>query len=272
MIFRKTSVAFFSLGLAVLGCSSGWAGPAKLGINLNEPGHSIPPSFYGLMTEEINYSYDGGLFAELIRNRTFQDPLPGGRTRPPLGELPQHWSVVGAASASTNEIDPVNAALPVNLRLTLSGGEGGVANDGYWGIPVLPGANYTATFYARGSTGFAGPVTASLVSDAGQQTVASVQTEPISNSWKKYTVHFAVPRDATKTAQAHFVLSAKGTGNIDFSFVSLFPPTYENVPNGLRPDIMKLLAAMHPGFIRLPGGNYLEGNRFADRFAWKRMI
>jgi alpha-L-arabinofuranosidase len=251
------------------------AAPAKLEINLGAPGTAIPASFYGLMTEEINYSYDGGLFAELIRNRTFQDPAGGAGNRdpkPPMGVVPPHWSVVGSAKAATNRIDPVNAALPVNLRLTLTGGAGGIANNGYWGIPVKPSTRYTATFYARGIDGFAGPVTASLLLDTGDQTVAKAETTPITSTWKRYTLTFTTPADAPATANARFALSANGTGSIDFSMVSLFPPTYQDVPNGLRPDIMKLLAGMHPGFIRLPGGNYAEGSRFADRFAWKKMI
>jgi len=258
--------------LSVVACL---AAPAKLEVDLSHLGPLIPASFYGLMTEEINYSYDGGLFAELIRNRTFQDPAAGqyGRiAKPPIGAVPPHWSVIGAALAETNKIDPVNPALPLNLRLTLSGGAGGVANNGYWGIPVRPGARYTASFYARGVGGFAGPVTAALVTDDGDRSVAKAETAPLSGVWKKYILTFTTPSDVLPTAAARFVLSANGTGSIDFSLVSLFPPTYKDVPNGLRPDIMKLLADMHPAFIRLPGGNYVEGIRFADRFSWKKMI
>jgi alpha-L-arabinofuranosidase len=268
-------LALLSAGWLAAVLPSIFAAPARLEIDLGHPGHAIPAGFYGLMTEEINYSYDGGLFAELIRNRTFQDPPAGATGRdpgPPVGVVPPHWSVVGAATAATNHVAHVNAALPVNLRLTLTGGTGGVANNGYWGIPVKPATKYTATFYARGNDGFAGPVTASLLTDAGDKTVAQVETGPLTGVWQKYTLTFTTRADAQTTAGARFVLSATGTGSVDFSFVSLFPPTYGDVPNGLRPDIMKLLAAMDPKFIRLPGGNYAEGSRFADRFAWKTMI
>lgn len=264
-----------ALGSIALSAAVSLAAPAKLEIDLGARGPAIPANFYGLMTEEINYSYDGGLFAELIRNRTFQDPpagLSGRDPRPPAGGIPPHWSVVGAATAGTNRLDPVNAALPLNLRLTLSGGTGGVANNGYWGIPVKPATRYTATFYARGVDGFAGAITASLLLDAGDQSVAQAATAPVTAAWKKYTLTLTTPADAPTTAAARFALTASGQGSVDFSFVSLFPPTYQDVPNGLRPDLMKLLAGMHPKFIRLPGGNYVEGSRFADRFAWKNMI
>ena len=244
---------------------------ASLNVDVDKPGVPVPPNFYGLMTEEINHAYDGGLFAELIQNRTFQDPQPRGRANSSQG-LPIHWSLVGNGKASTDRNDPVNTALPVSLRLELSGGTAGIANDGYWGIPVKPDTTYTASFYAKGGDNFAGPVTASLVLDEGNAKVATASTDAISSSWKKYTVSLTTGHDAPTTAKAQFVLSATGSGRVSFSMVSLFPPTYQNVRDGLRPDLMKLMADMHPSFIRLPGGNYVEGSTFQTRFNWKQMI
>lgn len=224
------------------------------------------------MTEEINHSYDGGLFAELIQNRTFQDPAP--RRAPgqaPASDLPVHWSLIGG-KASIDRSDPVNSALPLSLKLELSGGDAGVANDGYWGIPVRPDTKYTAEFYAKGGEGFNGPVKASLLTDAGNVTVAEASTRPISGTWKRYRVTLTTGHTVAKTAQARFVLSAAGSGSVSFSLVSLFPPTYRNTPGGLRPDLMKLMADLHPAFIRLPGGNYVEGSTFPTRFNWKQMI
>lgn len=245
--------------------------PATLSIDVGKPGPAIPPSFYGLMTEEINHSYDGGLFAELIQNRTFQDPPPRRRQASPQ-DLPTHWSLIGGGAASLDRQDPVNSALPVSLRLDLSGGKTGVANDGFWGIPVRPDTTYTASFYAKGGGGFAGPVTASLMLDDGSVSVAQAETTPVTGSWQKYTVTMATGHDAPMTAKAQFVLAATGTGSVTFSLVSLFPPTYQNMPNGLRPDLMELMAGLHPAFIRLPGGNYVEGSTFDTRFNWKQMI
>lgn len=241
---------------------------ATLDVDVSKPTVTIPPMFFGLMTEEINHSYDGGLYAELIQNRTFQDPQPQGRDR----NLPVHWSVVGSGKATLESDDPVNAALPQSLKLELAGGEGGIANDGYWGIPVRPNTTYRATFYAKGGGGFAGPVTASLQTDENKAIVAQAKTKPISNRWQKYTLILKTDSTAPTTAKAKFVLTAAGKGNVTFSYVSLFPPTYQDAPNGLRPDLMKLLSGLQPKFIRLPGGNYLEGNRFSDRFNWKQMI
>jgi alpha-N-arabinofuranosidase len=253
-------------------------------VDAGKPGVTIPAGFFGLMTEEINHSYDGGLFAELIQNRTFQDPVPhprGGGPGPRPGSVapgprgggvPIHWPVVGPGKATTEKADPVNAALPVSLKLDLAGDEFGVANFGYWGIPVRPDTTYTASFYAKGGGRFAGPVTASLHTDDGNVTVAQGKTPPITGVWKKYTITLKTAHDAPTTSKARFLLSARGQGSVTFSLVAVFPPTYQDTPNGLRPDLMKLLAELRPRFIRLPGGNYLEGSQFADRFNWKEMI
>ncbi len=166
----------------------------------------------------------------------------------------------------------MNAALPVSLKLDLAGEESGVANDGYWGIPVRPDTTYTASFHAKGGGGFAGPITATIRTAEGDAVVARAVSPPIHDRWDRYKVTLTTGHDAPTTAQARFVLSARGTGSVTFSLVSLFPPTYKDAPNGLRPDLMKLLAELRPKFIRLPGGNYLEGSRFADRFHWKKMI
>ncbi len=244
---------------------------ATLDVDVSKPGTAIPKTFYGLMTEEINHSYDGGLFAELIQNRSFQDPPPRGRGASPQN-LPGHWSLTGEGTGSLDRSDPVSPALPASLRLDLSGKRAGVANDGYWGIPVRPDTTYTASFYAKGGGGFAGPVTAAIVLDENKVAVAQGEIPAVGSSWRKYTIKLATGHEAPTTAKARFVLSAAGAGSVAFSLVSLFPPTYEDTPGGLRPDLMKLMADMHPAFIRLPGGNYAEGSSFATRFNWKQMI
>jgi alpha-L-arabinofuranosidase len=268
--------------LAVAAAGALAQAPATLVVEADKPAHAIPDEFFGLMTEEINHAYDGGLYAELIQNRTFQDPRPerrgpgagpGGGGRRIDDRLPIHWSVIGPGKATVEDADPVNAALPRSLAVDLAeGAESGVVNDGYWGIPVRPNTTYTASFYAQGSGGFAGPVAASIRLEQGGAVVARAESASITGQWKKYTLTLATGADAPTTARAWFVLSATGPGRVRFSLVSLFPPTYQNAPNGLRPDLMELMAALRPKFIRLPGGNYLEGGRFADRFNWKAMI
>src|SRR5580765_1810085 len=133
-----------------------------LTVNVDRPGPKIDPIFYGLMNEEINFSYDGGLYAELIRNRTFRDNA----------QSPVNWSVAkynGGDGSIALDKDPVpNTALNVALKLdagSISGTQRvGVANEGYWGIPVKPDTTYRASFYARASASFKGPLTVAIES------------------------------------------------------------------------------------------------------------
>ena len=259
-LFPMRSVLAAACGLALLSARA-VADSATVTIDVSKPGTHMPPMFYGLMTEEINHAYDGGLYAELIQNRTFQDD----------NSKPAHWSTVGAAKVELDRSDPVNAANPVCLRVDLTGEAAcGAANSGFWGIPVKPQTQYAASFYAKGSNGFAGPVTATLVGDDGTE-FATATSEAVGSAWKKYTLTLKTA-DAAPTKNARFALSATGTGSVHFNLVSLFPPTYLNTPGGLRADLMKMMAAMKPSFVRLPGGNYLEGTTFATRFDWKKQI
>lgn len=257
-----------SLLTIVFLCHLGYAqstSPA-ITLHLDQPGHAVPSNLYGLMTEEINYSYDGGLYGELIRNRIFKDnPI-----------TPARWALVlgdGASGKITlDRQHPVNEALTVCLRLDAekAGSRIGVADSGYWGIPVRPNTSYAASFYAKGTK--ASPLTVSIESNDGKTIYARGQTTAISNSWQPYRLTLTTAGDVLPTADTRFVISTTDTGTYWFNLVSLFPPTYHNTPNGNRPDIMQLLADMKPAFLRFPGGNYLEGDYFASRFDWKKTI
>src|SRR5262249_18324315 len=151
------------------------------------------------------------------------------------------------------------------------GGRVGVANEGYWGFPVRPNTTYRASFYAKGSPDFKGPLTVDIESNDGEKTAAKTTVPEITSEWKKYEVKLTTG-DMPGSGTNRFVISAANTGSVWFSLVSLFPPTFNDRPNGNRIDIMNLLKDMHPQFLRFPGGNYLEGNDFANRFNWKETI
>ena len=235
-------------------------------IQLDQKGFEVPTKLYGLMTEEINYSYDGGLYAELIRNRSFKDNV----------RTPDHWTLVQEGDAkgiiSLDRQNPVNDILSVSLKLDAqnTGSRIGIANDGYWGIPVRPKTTYTASFYAKASK--SSPLKLSIESTDGKTVYAEAQTKAIGSSWQQYQLILTTDDNVTSTANTRFVISTTNAGEYWFSLVSLFPPTYNNTPNGNRPDIMKLLAEMKPSFLRFPGGNYLEGDYFSSRFDWKKTI
>ncbi len=239
-----------------------------LTVGVDRPGVKISPMFYGLMTEEINHSYDGGLYAELIQNRAFKD----NRTQP------VHWSVVQdgtmTGAATLDNLQPVNAALPTSLKLTTEGANGrvGIANDGYWGIPVKPNTAYRASFYARAASGFHPPITAEIESSDGKTVFAHASVSGLTSEWKQFSVVLKTNGSAVPSTANRFVLSTGTAGTVWFSLVSLFPPTFHNRANGMRPDLMEWMGAMQPAFLRLPGGNYLEGNTIAERFDWKKTI
>jgi len=136
---------------------------------------------------------------------------------------------------------------------------------------VKPNTRYRASFYAKAGEGFAGPVRVALVSNDGATVHASAQVPRVTGSWKKYEV-ILTTRAAKPSAENRLIISTGGAGTVWFSMVSLFPPTFNNRPNGNRKDIMQLLAGMKPAFLRFPGGNYVEGRTIATRFDWKKTI
>ena len=255
--------------LLMLGLASPRTAAPTISIDASTPSGKVSPLLYGLMTEEINHAYDGGLYAELIRNRAFLDEAAS----------PAHWSAVhGDGAAAAIALDPaqgLNAAIATSLRLDVTqasaGHPAGVANDGYWGIPVRPKTPYRASFFAKAAPGFTGVLTATIQSEDGRTTYATGRVSGLTQAWKQYHVTLTTASVAP-TAKARFALTTDHPGTIWFSLVSLFPPTYRNQANGFRPDLLQMLIDMRPKFLRFPGGNYLEGDQIADRFEWKKTL
>lgn len=269
-----SNLAVLSLILAIPALPQSSQNSAVLAINVQKPIHKVSPMLYGLMTEEINYSYDGGLYAELVRNRVFRDQTFTTEKRDPA-----HWILVqkGDARASMvvqKETGP-SAALTNSLKLSVEKADAaspaGVENEGYWGIPLRANTSYGGSFYAKTDSASLGPLTVSLVNDNSGAVVAKTTVPAISADWKQYT--FTLKTGSIQTsAENHLILSVQNPGTVWLDLVSLFPPTYHNRPNGNRIDLMEKLAAMKPAFLRFPGGNYLEGDHIPERFDWKKTI
>jgi alpha-N-arabinofuranosidase len=258
---------FLALLLLVGVTATRAAGPT-IAIDAASPSGKVSPLFYGLMTEEINHSYDGGLYAELVRNRALLDDAAS----------PAHWAVVGSDAAATIALDtrePLNDIIRTSLRLDVTQASkdhaAGVANEGYWGIPVRPNTKYHASFYAKAAPGFAGPIAVSVQSNDGRTIYASGTVAGVSQAWKQYELTLQT-RSVMPTTAARYVLSVERPGTIWLSLVSLFPPTFNDQSNGFRPDIMQMMVDMNPKYLRFPGGNYLEGDQIADRFEWKKTL
>jgi alpha-N-arabinofuranosidase len=225
---------------------------------------------YGLMTEEINYSYDGGLYAELLRNRAFQD----NRRSQPF-----HWFVYESgnsdASMTMDTSTGPSRALPLSLALTIRSATtaepAGISNEGFWGIPVRPHTIYQGSFYAKAADPSIGPIAVRLIDNDTARVLASTTVPTLNSDWKQYsfTLHSGA---SPPSANNRLVLSAGRPGKLWFGLTSLFPPTYHGRANGNRIDLMEMLAALHPAFLRFPGGNYLEGNHIGERFPWEKTI
>lgn len=258
-----------SVGLLISALSVARAADPVLAIDAGQPAAKASPMLYGLMTEEINHAYDGGLYAELVQNRAFLDDT----------NHPAHWSVVqGGGAAATIALDPVqplNDKLPTSLRLDVSAATksspAGFANDGYWGIPVQPNTTYRASFYAKAVKDFSGPVTVSIQSDDDGTVYAKGTVSGLTQDWKRFEITLKTGK-LVATAKARYVLTIAQPGTVWFSLVSLFPPTWGNQPNGFRKDIMQMLVDFKPAFLRFPGGNFLEGDTPNQRFDWKQTI
>ncbi len=243
---------------------------ATLGVQLDKPLHAVSPTLYGLMTEEINYSYDGGLYAEMVRNRTFQDHGFGGVA---------HWNIEHLGnSLATMDVDRTQGpseALEHSLELTVKqadpANQAGVRNEGYWGMALRANTTYKGSLYARADSADIGSINVALVNDNSGRAVANATIPALSTEWKRYDFTLRTEKIDT-SSENHLRLMVGHAGKLWIDLVSLFPPTYKNRENGNRPDLMELMAGMHPGFLRLPGGNYLEGDQIDERFDWKNTI
>ncbi len=243
--------------------------PVTLTIQADKPLHAVSPTLYAaLMTEEINYAFDGGLYAEMVRNRTFRGDWSGLLD----------WYLVekgdAAARMQPDHGTGPSKALPGSLQVEVTRAsaqsQAGVLNTGWWGMALRPETSYKGSLYAK-SAAEIGPVTVSLVNDKTGKAVATAQVTGVGTEWKQFP--FTLKTGAIEaSATNHLEITVGKTGTLWLQLVSLFPPTYHDQPNGRRVDLMEKMAAMHPQFLRFPGGNYLEGNRIVDWYDWKKTI
>ncbi|MGC9199988.1 MAG: alpha-L-arabinofuranosidase C-terminal domain-containing protein [Acidobacteriaceae bacterium] len=241
---------------------------AQLQIDTAKIVRPASPGLYGLMTEEINHSYEGGLYAELLSNDTFRGNWMSV----------EHWDLLlkgeAQATAALDPKDGPSTALPSSLELKVTAASAespaGVSNPGYWGIAVRPHTMYSGSFYAEADPGM-GLVRLSLIANQTGAVLASAQVALSGSGWQRYAFQLQTGQ-LEGSAQNHFELTVGHPGVLHLQLVTLFPPTFGDQPNGDRTDLMEKLEAMHANFLRLPGGNYLEGDRIKDRFDWEKTI
>ncbi len=250
--------------------SSAPASVESIAIQVSRPGPAVPSTLFGLFFEDINFAADGGLYPELVKNRSFEftEPLAG-------------WSKSFASEGEMVALSEggLNASNPHYLRLRSESPTGfAITNAGFRGMGVQAGAEYIFSAWVR-VPGAAGPKTlraALLAGAAGRGrgaaggNIGEATLSGFSGQWKKYET--VLKASATSPA-ARLQVTVPEAGAIDVDMVSLFPrDTWRNRPNGLRPDLVQLLADMKPGFLRFPGGCIVEGRRLALRYQWKKTV
>lgn len=283
------------------GCTPDEEPEATIRIDLARRGADIPASMYGIFFEEINHAGDGGLYAELIQNRGFEDSsvpegytVKGDRIFPPTDrtnhltgarphpDLSFRWNPdpipawrfeqlegSGASAELTREY-PLNEASPTALKVTLpEKGRIALLNCGFWGMNIEKGKGYYLRMNTSNGNRFEGRAILKLVAEDGTELCNRPLAIDPDRTWCEYTGQLTA---TGSDPHARFVIELEGTGTLLLDYVSLFPETFRNRINGLRKDIAQTLEALHPAFVRWPGGCIVEGIDLSNRFEWKKTI
>lgn len=267
------------------------SGPsAYLRVRADEPSRPVSPLLYGIFYEDVNHAADGGLYAELIRNRSFEDTVPpegctvtdgtlctpnGWKTKFDDSDRIPGWQLaVESPATGAMHLDDrviINAGNPRSLRLEANCGGGGcvsVVNLGFWGIRLDEGARYRLSLFVK-TDGAATSVTVSLRSADGTE-YACETIDGIAGEWAQYGCRLT---SSGSDKDGRLVITTGETGVMWFDVVSLFPEaTWNRRENGLRPDLMGMLAGLMPAFLRFPGGCVVEGFTPDTAFRWKNTI
>jgi alpha-L-arabinofuranosidase/enterochelin esterase-like enzyme len=229
------------------------AADARITVKVDQPGHEVSWTLWGLFFEDINLSADGGIYPELVRNRSFEDAAE-----------PEHWTAIGDATIAVESAKPVSVRNPKSLRVNAARSGGGVINAGYWGMAVKRGETYRIFLFARGK----GALTATIESDDGGVTYASGNLGRITGAWKQYRAELT---PGGTDPRARLVIRSGEAGTFWLDMVSLMPDrTWKG--HGLRTDLCEMLAALKPSFLRFPGGCWVEGDTTAQSYRWKKTI
>lgn len=251
---------------ALLASSLAANAQVKINVDAANPGIKVSPNLYGIFFEDINHAADGGLYAELISNRSFEDSdnaIPTWRT-----------SASNGASITSQLVSKalLNNAQGKALQITVKADKAATAsliNEGFWGINAVQGRTYKLSLFAKGN--YKGGLKARLISADGKTVYAETTVDAaIGKKWNKYTAELTANANDPKS---QFELVFDGKGSVTLDVVSLFPPTFMNRPNGLRPDLAQLLYNIRPKFVRFPGGCYVEGQESPENaFHWEKTI
>ena len=225
----------------------------------------IQPTMYGIFFEDINFAADGGLYAEMVKNRSFEFTLPMMGWEEP-GSDRHSLNVTSGRTTVINMGDKPN---PHFVQVEVKNPEGyKLINTGFRGMGIKANAVYNLTVRAKDPKGISN-VHFTLI-DADGNTLGSTSITPSGEGWKEYTARFVASATEPK---ARLQITFEGSGTVDLDMISLFPQdTWKGRPKGLRKDLVQFLYDLNPGFLRFPGGCIVEGRTLARRYQWKKTV
>ncbi|MCK9618570.1 MAG: carbohydrate binding domain-containing protein [Lentimicrobiaceae bacterium] len=240
-------------------------------VDVSKPGATVAPICRGQQIEEFNYQIQGGLYAQLINNPSFEE----------LKNPISNWTLVKSGSSNGNLFSQTSSDTGmlnshqercIKLEVTsVASGSVGMANSGYWGIRLDNKTKYKVSFWAKSGPNFDGTIKAKLESNDGTVYANSPDFKPTTN-WQHFTCELTTSGITKVNGANRFVLYASTTGDLFFDVVTVMPPTWKNRPNGLRPDLAEKMDALKLKYIQFPGGCTAESATMEKSWNWKNSI
>ena len=265
-MLKKIILQFAICGITFISLFNNLQAKTTISIAVNKPGHTISPNLFGIFFEDINLSADGGIYPELVRNRSFED-----------ADSLQYWKFIsdnGKSKASVNVanfqahiITPPLNAFNRKAALIEANGSFKFENQGFFGMNIVKGESYSFKMAVRISEGFKSPLKIKLVSSTGSE-LASGVVDGFDSNWKYSSLTLKATGSDPK---AYLEISGEGDGKLYLDMISLIPDkTWKN--HGLRTDLAEAINALSPTFLRFPGGCWVEGDDFEHMYQWKNTI
>ena len=271
---------------------------ARITVSATRTGRAENPRMWGLFIENILHDVDGGLYAQMIQNPDFQYEVPpadckvvyrkqgkqnrtivrwinNGRAVGPIAGSPLlAWKPVESGPSSVTlrvqKRKPLSAAHRLSLRVTVKHAGAGVANVGYWGMPIKQGRTYRVSFYARTPDAAGVNLRVGLANVSGTRHLSHVNVKITGIAWRRYKCSL---RAAGTSYHGALTLTATVPATFDINLVLMFPVSPKTGKTEfMRPDLVALLQQLHPGFLRFPGGNYIEGQSLAESYNWRQTV
>lgn len=253
------------LVLLILSSSALFAKPiATLEADFSGQKTEVSKNLYGIFFEDINYGADGGLYAEMVQNRSFEYKFPT-----------ESWDTIkptkkAKARLRKRDADGINENNKNYGEIKITTEGTGIANKGYGGMPIEAGKTYNGSLYVRCTEGNITEITAGFDDGKAKKVFATTSIKGITKDWQK--IEFSLtPNESFE--KGRLTLIAKGTGTLQVDMISLFrPETFNNRKNGMRVDLAEFLKGINPGFMRFPGGCVVEGKGIANAYRWKDTV